>query len=236
VTPATVRAPARINEWSKPTFGERLDRISDPQTLFVGGLLFAGILILVWLVMQQVRRHVRATPLYSRSTPATEPRFTDGEPIASAPPKPESAAITEHEVPEVDRGYPFEESLPVGKKVIDEPPFIAAPLQPYEEPVGQGQPIPHQIPAFTVEPFMSEITQPTPEPAPARIEPEVAAEAAIMGRDSSQSSIESPSFAPKIISTESLAHQPTAPATMPLAPSAQQGAPVLRDRKRSVNR
>ena len=61
---------------------------------------------------------------------------------------------------------------------------------------------------------MSEITQPTPESVPVRIEPEVAAEAAIVGRGGSQASIESPSFAPKIISTEPLAHQPTTPATV----------------------
>ena len=62
---------------------------------------------------------------------------------------------------------------------------------------------------------MSEITQPTPESAPVRIEPEVAAGAAIVGRGGSQSSIESPSFTPKTISTEALAHQPTTPVTMP---------------------
>ena len=62
---------------------------------------------------------------------------------------------------------------------------------------------------------MSEITQPTSESAPVRIEPEVAARAAIVGRGGSQSSIESPSFVPKIISTEPLAHQPTIPVTMP---------------------
>jgi hypothetical protein len=61
---------------------------------------------------------------------------------------------------------------------------------------------------------MSEITQPTPESVPVRIEPEVAAGAAIVGRGGSQSSIESPSFAPKIISTEPLAHQPATPVTM----------------------
>jgi hypothetical protein len=262
VTPATVFAPTRIRELSKPTFGERLDRISDPQTPLVGGLILAGILILVWLVVQQVRRNVGAIPLYSHSTPVTEPRFTGDGPITSEPPKlasrlpggpphlslqlkasepsvrraalspgapglraaatasplekeveppepasfdktvseaapvppsltlgetsppfeepavampealrdkeevslPESAAITKHEVPEVDRRYTFEERLPIRKNVIEEsslaaanvaqapacekPPFTTEPIQSYEEPVGQGQPIPHQIPAF----------------------------------------------------------------------------------------
>jgi tetratricopeptide (TPR) repeat protein len=277
VTPATILAPPRIREWSKPTFADRLDQISDPQTPLVGGILLAGILVLVWLVVQQVRRNVGAIPLYSRSNPVMEPRFTGGGPITSEPPKlasrlsggsphlslqlkasepsvrraalpygvpglraaaiasalekeveplepvsfdktvseaaplppsltpgetsppfeepaiamleplrdkeevsvPESAAITEHELPVVDRGYPFEESLPIGKNVIEEPPFIAEPIQPYEEPVGQGQPIPYQTPSFIVEPLMSEITQPTPESVPVRIGPEVAAEARV---------------------------------------------------------
>jgi hypothetical protein len=77
---------------------------------------------------------------------------------------PESAAVTEHELPEVDRRYTFEERLPSRKNVIEEsslaaanvaqalacekPAFTAEPIQSYEEPVGQGQPIPHQIPAF----------------------------------------------------------------------------------------
>ena len=263
VTPGTVLPPARIREWSKPTFGEWLDRISDPQAPLVGGILLAGILVLVWLVVQQVRRNVGAIPLYSRSAPVTEPRFTGGGPITSEPLKPasrlpggpphlslqlkkasepsvrpsppfeelaiampealrdkeeisvpESAAITEHEVTVADRGHPFEECLPIGKNIIEKSPSIAERIQPYEEPVGQGQPIPYQIPAFMVEPLMSEITQPTPESAPVCVEPEVAAEAAIVGRGGSQASIESPSFAPKIISTEPLAHQPTTPATV----------------------
>jgi tetratricopeptide (TPR) repeat protein len=242
VTPATVFAPTRIREWSKPTFGERLDRISDPQTPLVGGLLLAGILILVWLVVQQVRRNVGAIPLYSHSTPVTEPRFTGDGPIPSEPPKlasrllggpphlslqlkasepsvrrvalpsnvpglravaaspleqevepleaasfhetvsegapvppsptpgetspqleepavampealrdkeevsvPESAAVTEHELPEVDRRYTANVAQ---APACEKPAFTAEPIQSYEEPVGQGQPIPHQIPAF----------------------------------------------------------------------------------------
>jgi hypothetical protein len=262
VTPATVFAPTRIRELSKPTFGDRLDRISDPRTLLVAGLLLAGILILVWLVVQQVRKKVGAIPLYSYSTPVTEPRFTSDGPITSEPSKlasrlpgapphlslqlkasepsvrrvplssnvpgfraaaaasplekeveppeaasfdetvsdaapvpplptpgqtsrqleepaiaipealrdkeevsvPESAAVTEHELPEVDRRYTFDERLPIRKNVTEEsslaaanvaqapacekPAFTAEPIQSYEEPVDQGQPIPHQIPAF----------------------------------------------------------------------------------------
>ena len=256
VTPATVFAPTRIREWSKPTFGDRLDRISDPRTLLVAGLLLAGILILVWLVVQQVRKKVGAIPLYGHSTPVTEPRFTGDGPITSEPSKlasrlpgapphlslqlkasepsvrrvplssdvpgfraaaaasplekeveppetvseaapvpplptpgetsrqleepaiaipealrdkeevsvPEPAAVTEHELPEVDRRYTFDERLPIRKNVTEEsslaaanvaqapacekPAFTAEPIQSYEEPVDQGQPIPHQIPAF----------------------------------------------------------------------------------------
>jgi len=62
------------------------------------------------------------------------------------------------------------------------------------EPVAQGQPIPYQVPAFSTDLPMAEITKPEPE---------------------SRHSVESPSFAPQVISTEPLAQQPTTPATMP---------------------
>jgi hypothetical protein len=38
-------------------------------------LLLAGILLLVWLVVQQARRNLAAMPLYRSSTPLTEPPF-----------------------------------------------------------------------------------------------------------------------------------------------------------------
>lgn len=76
VTPAaTALAPARIREWSQPTFAELTDRIAEPRMLLIGGLLLAGIVILGWLVVQQVRRHTPGTSLYQSPLPLTQPRF-----------------------------------------------------------------------------------------------------------------------------------------------------------------
>jgi len=74
------------------------------------------------------------------------------------------------------------------------------------EPVAQGQPIPYQVPAFLTESPMAEITKPEPESHP---------------------TVESPSFAPQVISTEPLAQQPTIPATMP-QPIQPTPAPAIR--------
>jgi hypothetical protein len=74
------------------------------------------------------------------------------------------------------------------------------------EPVAQGQPIPYQVPAFSTDSTMAEITKPDPESIP---------------------TVESPSFAPQVISTEPLAQQPTIPATMP-QPIQPTPAPAIR--------
>ena len=76
------------------------------------------------------------------------------------------------------------------------------------EPVAQGQPIPYQVPAFSSEPPMAEITKPEPESRPVPASP-------IAGVGALRQSVESPSFAPQVISTEPLAQQPNTPATMP---------------------
>src|SRR5205814_2187519 len=66
-TPATVLAPATVNlPESEGTWNWR--------TWVVGGLLVAGILLLVWVVISEMRRRVSGT-LYRSPTPATGPRF-----------------------------------------------------------------------------------------------------------------------------------------------------------------
>jgi tetratricopeptide (TPR) repeat protein len=76
-TPATVLAPARVREWSQPTLGERLDRLADPQTLFVGGLLLAGVVLLLWVVVPEVRRRAAQFALFRRAAPAIGPRIDE---------------------------------------------------------------------------------------------------------------------------------------------------------------
>src|SRR5436190_1294581 len=78
------------------------------------------------------------------------------------------------------------------------------------EPVAQGQPIPYQVPAFSTDLPMAEITKPEPESRPTHLPT-----GPIAGVGELRHSVESPSFAPQVISTEPLAQQPTTPATMP---------------------
>ncbi|MFN2475552.1 MAG: tetratricopeptide repeat protein [Chthoniobacterales bacterium] len=58
-TPATVLAPAQVREWSQPSLS---DRLNDRNTLLVGGLLLAGILLLAWVVIAEIRRRMSRAP------------------------------------------------------------------------------------------------------------------------------------------------------------------------------
>lgn len=90
------------------------------------------------------------------------------------------------------------------------------------EPVAQGQPLPYQVPAFSTDLPMAEITKPELEPIPQHLP-----KGAIAGVGGLRHSVESPSFAPQVISTEPLAQQPTTPATMPQS-TQPTPAPVIR--------
>jgi tetratricopeptide (TPR) repeat protein len=81
-TPATVLAPAQVREWSKPTMMETLDRFGDRNTLLVGSLL-AGILLLAWVVIPEIRRRFVNAAATPRMSPATVTGFNGPE--ASAP-------------------------------------------------------------------------------------------------------------------------------------------------------
>lgn len=84
-----------------------------------------------------------------------------------------------------------------------------------EEPVGQGQPVPDLTTALSPEPVLSELTQPEPESDLVLIEPEATVASPIIGREAAQSSIESPSFTSKILTTEPIRLQPNTPYPMP---------------------
>jgi len=111
-------------------------------------------------------------------------------------------------------------SEPMPSEIVAE--STAAPAaeiyQPKIEPVAQGQPIPYQVPAFSTDSIMAEITKPEPESLPP---------GATAGIGGDRHSVESPSFAPQVISTEPLAQQPTTPAIMP-QPIQPTPAPAIR--------
>jgi Flp pilus assembly protein TadD len=111
---------------------------------------------------------------------------------------------------------------------VSEPVVVAAPPEfSVEEPVAQGPPIPYQVPAFETDSPMAEITKPEPEELPAHLAKGVVAGTSMAGVGALRHSVESPSFAPQVISTEPLAQQPTTPATMP-QPNQPTPAPSIR--------
>ena len=73
-TPATVLAPAAVQKWSQPTVSERMDRFTNSRTLLVGALLLAGIVLLAWVVISELRRRVSVS-VYRAPAPAMGPRF-----------------------------------------------------------------------------------------------------------------------------------------------------------------
>jgi hypothetical protein len=81
-TPATVLAPARVRELSRPAIGGTLGRfIPDPRTLLVGGLVLAGIILLAWgawVILPEVRGRMPRIPVYRRPVPAAGPRLEEG--------------------------------------------------------------------------------------------------------------------------------------------------------------
>ncbi len=355
----SVLASEAARQWSRPSFAEMVDRVSNPRSLFVLALLLAGIVLLVWLVVQQFRRNLSHVPLYNPAEPLTEPPFAGDEPttgnerritrehLSSSPPKvslnlvasepavraavlPSGAITGRGSIPGVDEPMPVspnekgelvsevvpqtaapvpppappvakepapaappeplrdreEISMPfapitaapvaaeraaepVAEKLpleeiaepvarIDEPiakieepaakieepvtdieepaakieevaakveepvvasePLAAAPeepAEPTEEPVGQGQPVPHLTTAFSPEPPIPEIAQPEPDSELVLLEPDELVPASFAGRQREQSSIETPSFASKIITTEPIRLQPTTSDIMP---------------------
>jgi tetratricopeptide (TPR) repeat protein len=117
----------------------------------------------------------------------------------------------------------------VSEPVVMEPEIAPVPVAEISdsEPVAQGPPIPYQVPAFETDSPMAEITKPEPEELPAHLAKGVVAGTSMAGVGALRHSVESPSFAPQVISTEPLAQQPTTPATMP-QPNQPTSAPSIR--------
>ncbi|MDQ3200190.1 MAG: tetratricopeptide repeat protein, partial [Verrucomicrobiota bacterium] len=147
-----------------------------------------------------------ATPVPIAAAAVTEEKAATPEPVAAAPVAPKETVAPPVEEPVVVAGKP-----PVEEPVlpVEEIAFRV------EEPVGQGQPIPQLTTALSNEPVISELAQPEPESELVLIEPETTVAAPIAVRQPTQSSIESPSFASKIITTEPIRLQPTTSDIMP---------------------
>jgi tetratricopeptide (TPR) repeat protein len=162
-----------------------------------------------------------AEPAWTPITP--EPAWT---PVAFEPATPVFETPAPEPVAETEAAF---ES--VSEPVVIEPEAAPEPVAEIstvaEEPVAQGPPIPYQVPAFETDSPMAEITKPEPEELPAHVAAGVVAGTSMAGVGALRHSVESPSFAPKVISTEPLAQQPTTPATMP-QPNQPTPAPSIR--------
>src|SRR5437667_5289334 len=93
-TPATVLAPTRVREWSRPVMGE------TPQTLLVGGLLLAGLFLLAWVIVPlarviapEVRRRLTNITIYRQAVPVTGPRLDE---VTLAPTQEHLATVSNH--------------------------------------------------------------------------------------------------------------------------------------------
>jgi Flp pilus assembly protein TadD len=185
-TPATVLAPARVREWSQPTFGERLDRLADPQTLLVGALLLAGLGLLLWVVVPEVRRRAAHFAPFRRAAPAGGPRMdeiaqtpsekpltlsnrlTGGPRQVSLKLKASEPSLRPTVLPVGKSGRVFGETAGAGNLVTAEaePEVVTAPVQ--ETGFESVGPIVEQapLPAMTEMPVMQEATEWASPPPP----------------------------------------------------------------------
>jgi tetratricopeptide (TPR) repeat protein len=78
-TPATVLAPARVAE-SRQAAGA-----GTRNTWLVGALLLAGVLLLAWVIVPEVRRRLSSVSLFRQATPVVGPRIDQGVATAEKP-------------------------------------------------------------------------------------------------------------------------------------------------------
>jgi tetratricopeptide (TPR) repeat protein len=82
-SPATVLAPAKVREWSQPTFGERVAAFADGNTMFIV-LSAAGVFIIAWVTLPMLmRRRSGSAPVRRAAAPATTPEFDEDEAVGA---------------------------------------------------------------------------------------------------------------------------------------------------------
>jgi len=193
------------------------------------------------LEMPAIKAPVAAVPAVEM--PADEPPITAGPEtgLIAAPIAPTPAAETPViEIPATELPALSVPAFAATAHLVEQAPApepateaLSEPVILEEEPVGQGEPVPELTTALVAEPVISELTQPEPESNLVLIEPEETVAAPIAARETVQSSIETPAFASKILSTEPTRLQPTTPYHMPettitpVAPAARPSASTM---------
>ncbi|MEO8439271.1 MAG: hypothetical protein ABI540_03515, partial [Spartobacteria bacterium] len=123
-------------------------------------------------------------------------------------------ASAEEPTPKIDRSIVHatgpDADRPEGVEMIPDTRFllVGEPEMTTEEPVGQGQPIPQLTTTFAAEPVISELVQHEAESALLLIGPGAAVAAPIVARQTASSSVEAPSFASKIITSQTSQQSP----------------------------
>jgi tetratricopeptide (TPR) repeat protein len=83
-TPATVLAPARVRESSRSNLTATLGRYVDLRSVTVVGLVIAGVGLLMWVIVPEIRRRGMRLQLPKQSpVPATGPALSNGNGSAS---------------------------------------------------------------------------------------------------------------------------------------------------------
>jgi hypothetical protein len=70
-----VLAPAKAPQFVQPSFGDRLDRLTDWRTLIWIPLLILGVALLAWVVIREFRGRVNAAQIGRRPAPASGPNL-----------------------------------------------------------------------------------------------------------------------------------------------------------------
>ncbi|MEP6698281.1 MAG: tetratricopeptide repeat protein [Verrucomicrobiota bacterium] len=173
-------------------------------------------------VMPERAEHFPEAAPTLEQVPAFAPVF-DEIPLPHIAASWETSALASPEISQA-----IEELAPIVPEVTPEP--VVAQVEKISadeaEPVAQGQPIPYQVPAFSSAIPMSEITKPEPSPVHVPDAPATVG-GAVAGVGAPRQSVESPSFAPQVISTEPLAQQSTTAAIMPQPNQPSQPTPAI---------
>lgn len=74
-TPVTSLAPAKVREWSQPTVTERFEQLGGANPVLWAVMLLAGVLLLSYVVIPEMRRRLFKTSGQRLAAPATETSF-----------------------------------------------------------------------------------------------------------------------------------------------------------------
>ncbi|MEP6602381.1 MAG: tetratricopeptide repeat protein [Spartobacteria bacterium] len=154
------------------------------------------------------------------------------DPVVFQEPAFQEPIVQEAIISEVPAPVQWEEPIAAAEEIITAPmaEVVRQPEPAFEtefEPIGQGQPIPYQMPVSDFEVSTTEMTNAEADDTVRPASAELAAGAAIAGLGMLRQTVETPAF--EVVSTEPSILQPTTPVIMPeLVQTPNAPAPVIR--------